>query len=286
MTDKESFSALEALYRRLRLMCLGYLVLAVLALVFFFVDRRGMVAALAGCLVFHLLVIRPQTAAYRRSYIHACAMSMLSRRFQAPIHQPESFFAPEELRKVRLIAANSTNGGVLCREGCLGTYRGMEVLLGDITLAHSYPDGRGLRHQFLTGTWVTVKLGKDTGLDWRLIREDLMWKGSSDKLYKENPDLEQLRDLGPKWIREGWLTVRRKGTPDFPPDRVMEALKPLARAARMPMAVCIQGDQMHFFLENVILAMKVGLRMPPQRVLVEADRIPELDRFLAVAWAT
>lgn len=282
--DKESFSVLEALYRRLRLMCLGYLVLAVLALLLFFVDRRGMVAALAGCLVFHLLVIRPQTAAYRRSYIHACAMSMLTRRFQNPVHQEESYFDPEKLRNVRLVAANPTKGGVLCREGCRGTWRGMEVIMGDVTFAHSYPEGWGLRHQFLTGTWVTVTLGKDTGLDWRLIHENLMQKGSRDKLYGENPDLEQLRDPGPKWSREGWLTIRRKGTPDFPPDRVMEALKPLARAARMPMAVCIQGDQIHFFLENVILAMKVGLRMPPQKILVEADRIPELDRVLAVAW--
>ena len=54
----ELVSGLIRQYRRLRLLYLGYLAAAVLALVFFFVDKRVTLALVAASLVYHLVVVR------------------------------------------------------------------------------------------------------------------------------------------------------------------------------------------------------------------------------------
>lgn len=53
----ELVSGLIRQYRRLRLLYLGYLAAAVLALVFFFVDKRVTLALVAASLVYHLVVV-------------------------------------------------------------------------------------------------------------------------------------------------------------------------------------------------------------------------------------
>ena len=62
----ELVSGLIRQYRRLRLLYLGYLAAAVLALVFFFVDKRVTLALVAASLVYHLVVVRRAGKAYQR----------------------------------------------------------------------------------------------------------------------------------------------------------------------------------------------------------------------------
>ena len=61
----ELVSGLIRQYRRLRLLYLGYLAAAVLALVFFFVDKRVTLALVAASLVYHLVVVRRAGKAYQ-----------------------------------------------------------------------------------------------------------------------------------------------------------------------------------------------------------------------------
>ena len=67
----ELVSGLIRQYRRLRLLYLGYLAAAVLALVFFFVDKRVTLALVAASLVYHLVVVRRAGKAYQRAFVHA-----------------------------------------------------------------------------------------------------------------------------------------------------------------------------------------------------------------------
>ena len=64
----ELVSGLIRQYRRLRLLYLGYLAAAVLALVFFFVDKRVTLALVAASLVYHLVVVRRAGKAYQRAW--------------------------------------------------------------------------------------------------------------------------------------------------------------------------------------------------------------------------
>ena len=86
----ELVSGLIRQYRRLRLLYLGYLAAAVLALVFFFVDKRVTLALVAASLVYHLVVVRRAGKAYQRAFVHACGQCTLARRLQdaAPAWSP------------------------------------------------------------------------------------------------------------------------------------------------------------------------------------------------------
>ena len=102
----ELVDGLRRQYRRLRLLYLAYLAAAVLALIFFFVDRRITLVLVAASLIYHLVVVRPAGRAYQRAFIHACGQYTLARRLEEPRHTAEPTLTEEELRRARLVAAS------------------------------------------------------------------------------------------------------------------------------------------------------------------------------------
>ena len=255
----ELVSGLIRQYRRLRLLYLGYLAAAVLALVFFFVDKRVTLALVAASLVYHLVVVRRAGKAYQRAFVHACGQCTLA----------------------RLVAANDAKGSVLVREGGSGTYHGRRVRLGVAGFTHSFSMEGKTHHEFVVGTWVTVELGKDTGLDWRLIHERVMMKPSRDAMLRRESGLRRAVGFGPGWMEDGtWFALRPEGKPDVPGDAFLAALRRLSAATDKPLAVCVQGDRLHVFVTNRILGQKVSSRVPPSAAVAEVDFLPELDGIL------
>ena len=210
----ELVSGLIRQYRRLRLLYLGYLAAAVLALVFFFVDKRVTLALVAASLVYHLVVVRRAGKAYQRAFVHACGQCTLARRLQDARHTEAPTLEEGELRRARLVAANDAKGSVLVREGGSGTYHGRRVRLGDAGFTHSFSMEGKTHHEFVVGTWVTVELGKDTGLDWRLIHERVMMKPSRDAMLRRESGLRRVVGFGPGWMEDGtWFALRPEGKP-------------------------------------------------------------------------
>lgn len=252
----ELVSGLIRQYRRLRLLYLGYLAAAVLALVFFFVDKRVTLALVAASLVYHLVVVRRAGKAYQRAFVHACGQCTLARRLQDARHTEAPTLEEGELRRARLVAANDGKGSVLVREGGSGTYHGRRVRLGDAGFTHSFSMEGKTHHEFVVGTWVTVELGKDTGL-------------------------RRVVGFGPGWMEDGtWFALRPEGKPDVPGDAFLAALRRLSAATDKPLAVCVQGDRLHVFVTNRILGQKVSSRVPPSAAVAEVDFLPELDGIL------
>ena len=132
------------------------------------------------------------------------------------------------------------------------------------------------------GTWVTVELGKDTGLDWRLIHERVMMKPSRDAMLRRESGLRRVVGFGPGWMEDGtWFALRPEGKPDVPGDAFLAApLRRLSAATDKPLAVCVQGDRLHVFVTNRILGQKVSSRVPPSAAVAEVDFLPELDGIL------
>ena len=246
----ELVSGLIRQCRRLRLLYLGYLAAAVLALVFFFVDKRVTLALVAASLVYHLVVVRRAGKAYQRAFVHACGQCTLARRLQDARHTE----AP---------------------------YHGRRVRLGDAGFTHSFSMEGKTHHEFVVGTWVTVELGKDTGLDWRLIHERVMMKPSRDAMLRRESGLRRAVGFGPGWMEDGtWFALRPEGKPDVPGDAFLAALRRLSAATDKPLAVCVQGDRLHVFVTNRILGQKVSSRVPPSAAVAEVDFLPELDGIL------
>ncbi|UQT50198.1 hypothetical protein M5E87_12055 [Flavonifractor plautii] len=85
---------------------------------------------------------------------------------------------------------------------------------------------RKTHHEFVVGTWVTVELGKDTGLDWRLIHERVMMKPSRDAMLRRESGLRRVVGFGPDWMEDGtWFALRPEGKPDVPGDAFLAALR-------------------------------------------------------------
>ena len=282
MEEKRSL-ALLARYQTLRRLYFAYLVAAVLALVLFFVDKRATLVLLGASLLYHLAVIRPRSRAYQKEYVHVCAQRTLERYLDDAVHTAEPALDPAELREARLVADNGEKGSILCAEGGRGTHKGCPVRLGDVTFAHSFPMDGKTHHEFATGTWVTVELGRDTGLDWRLIGKRVMMKPSRDKMFRASQDLQLLRDPGPAWLAEDWLVLRRADTPDLPGEAFLKRARKLAGDTPGALAVCVRGDRLHVFITNRILGQKVSIREEPVEARVGRDMLPELGAVLEMA---
>ena len=78
---------------------------------------------------------------------------------------------------------------------------GRRVRLGDAGFTHSFSMEGKTHHEFVVGTWVTVELGKDTGLNWRLIHERVMMKPSRDAMLRRESGLRRVVGFGPGWMR-------------------------------------------------------------------------------------
>ena len=241
----ELVDGLRRQYRRLRLLYLAYLAAAVLALIFFFVDRRITLVLVAASLIYHLVVVRPAGRAYQRAFIHACGQYTLARRLEEPRHTAEPTLTEEELRRARLVAASEAKGSVLIKEGGAGRWRNRPVRLGDAGFTNAFPMDGKTHHEFVVGTWVTVELGRDTGLDWRLIQERVMMKPSRDAWFRRESGLKRVVGFGPDWMEDGtWYALRPEGTPDVPGHEFLAALRKLAEGTDRPLAVCVQGDRL------------------------------------------
>lgn len=272
--------ALTRQYKRLRALYLIYLAAAVAALALFFVDRRITLVILAASLIYHLAVVRRCSKRYERAYIHVCGQSTLERRLEQAVHTEAPVLDPEALRQVRLIPANAGRGGVLCREGGSGLYHGRRVRVGDVTFAHSFPMDGKTHHEFVTGAWITVELNRDTGLDWRLIREHTMMESSREHMLQQETDLKRLVGFAPDWIEREWLVIRPAGTPNLPEKPILTALHAAAQHSDKKLAFCIQRDRLHAFVTNRILGQRVSVRLAPMEALLRADYLPELADVL------
>ena len=283
-TKQGLLEGLTAQYKGLRRLYLAYLAAAVLALVFFFVDKRITLVLIAVSLIFHLAVVRVRSKAYTKAFVHACLQSTLARTLQNARHTPESPLDPEALRQVRLVAANPAKGSVLTREGGTGTFRGRPVRLSDAGFTHTFAMAGKRHHEFVIGAWVTVELDHDTGLDCRLIHPKVMMKESRDPYFGGERDLQQVVSGLPDWMEaEGWLVLRPRETPQLPDNRFLSAVRHLAGSTQHPLALCVQGNQLHVYVTNRILGQKVSSRVSPGPAVVETDFFPELGGILKLS---
>lgn len=276
--------SLTAQYRRLRLLYLVYLAAAVLALIFFFVDKRVTLGLIAASLIYHLAVVRVCSRAYTKAFVHACLQSTFSRALENASHTPQSPLNPEELQQVRLIAANPAKGSILVREGGTGTYHGRSVRLSDAGFTHTFDMAGKRHHEFVIGTWVTVELDHDTGLDCRMIHPRVMMKESFDQAFGKERDLQQVVSGLPDWMAsEGWLVLRPRQTPQLPDDGFLRGVRQLAGGTKLPLALCVRGNQLHVYVTNRILGQKVSSRVSPGPAVVDTDFFPELSGILKLS---
>jgi len=275
--------ALKQQYRRLRILCFISLILAIGALVCYFVDKQLTLVLLGASLVHHLLLVRPRAKQYEREYNHCCIEQTLNRYLNDATHTASPAIDPEEIRKARLIPANAPKSSVYCFESGRGNYRGRTVRASDVTFTHSFLVVDKKRHEFVTGTWVSVALEKDTGLDWRLLGPHVVAQPSLAEMLRREKDLQRLAEL-PPWMSEGgWTVLRPEGSPDLPHSMVLKQIRALAESTKCPLSVHIQGNQLNVFLVHRVLGQKVNIREAPRDEWLALDRLPEFSGILKLS---
>lgn len=277
----EPVKALAAQFKRLRGLYLLCLIAAVLALVCYFVNKAAALVVLALSLIGYVALVRPLSKRYERAFIHTCAQYTLERYLQDAEHTGKPTLDAEELYGARLVAANRAKGGVLFREGGQGTYHGRRVRLGDVVLAHSFPVGDKTRHEFISGSWVTVELERDTQMDWRLIHNKVMLKPSREEMFRRDGDMRHLVGIKEPWLNNGdWDVFCPRDKLDMPEKPFLRELERLSKQTDKALAVCVLGNRLHVFVTNRILGQKVSGRVPPQEAIARADLLPELGGIL------
>lgn len=282
-TAQELLDQLVRQYRQLRRLYLLYLAASVLALIFFFVDKRVTLAILAAMLIYYLVLVRRRSSAYAQAFVHTCLQSTLERCLHPASHTPQSPLDEESLRRTRLIAVNAERGSVITREGGTGNYHGRPVALSDAGFTHTFWMNGKRHHEFVIGAWVRVELDHDTGLDCRLVHPKVMMKASQDQALAQMPDLSPAEGA-PGWMRtEGWRVLCPRDNRRLPDNAFFSGLHTLARHTPLPLAVCIQGDTLHVYVTNRILGQKVSSRVAPGQALLTTDFFPELGEILKLS---
>lgn len=280
MDHAASVSELRAQYQQLRRFYFILMILAVLALVLYFVKPLYALLMLGISLVFHLLLVRRKAKAYVAAFTGLAAELTLKRHLEDAQYSSRPVLSEAQVRQSRMLPCNAGSGGAVCHQGGTGRYHGRNVVLGDVTLAHSFTENNRKRHNFTIGCWVSVTLDRDTGLDCRFIGGNTTPADSLKEMLWVEEDLKQCPP--PAQLSQPWRMVCGQSD-TLPSDAFLKQLDRLSRKTDGQVAVCVQGRQLHVLLVGQILAQKVGSRVAPGDRFAEADLLPALDEALALS---
>ena len=281
MSSPNPVEALRTQFKNLRRLYFLFLILAVLALVLYFIQPWLTLGFLGASLVLNIFVGRKKSKEYVRSFTHLCAQISLERHLQNAVHTHKPALKEADLRQARMLPTNAASGGVVCHEGATGTYRGRHVVLGDTTLAHTYTLGGKKRHNFTVGTWITIDLESDTGLDCRFIGENTTPEQSLTEMLWVESDLK--RQPLPSSLKNLWRVLTPESNTVLPGDAFLKQLDKLHKKADGRVAACVQGDKLHIMLIGDILAQKISSRVAPGPGFEQADLIPNLPYALMLS---
>lgn len=276
-----SVSQLREQYRNLRRLHMICAALAVLALILYFVEPWLTLAALALSLLINLFLVRTRSKAYTSEFIHLAALQTLQRHLEQAEHTHKPVLTEAQIRSARMLPCNAASGSVSLHEGGLGMFHGRKVVLGDVTLAHTFTEGSKKRHNFAVGCWATLDLEKDTGLDCRFIGANTTPEQSLKEMLWVESDLKQTGI--PMALRSPWKVVCPEDNITMPGDRFLKQLEKLHQKTDGLLAVSVQGDQLHILLVGQILGQKVTSRMEPGPNFHQADLLPHLSAALELS---
>jgi len=286
MVTSTPVEQLEREYQKLRIFNIMFFCLALLALIFCFIQPTLAVITLAFSFVLKLLPGRKLRKRYENHIIHFRALEALQRCMDNAQHRHAPVLTEQEIRDVRLLPCNASAGSVLCCEGGIGSYHGNSVSLGDVTLTHTFTENNKKRHNFLVGCWIKVELPKDTGLDCRFIGKNMIPEQSLTEMLWVETDLK-LRGI-PLILKPSWHILCPKENPAMPGDAFLKQLEKLHKKTDGKLAVCIYGNQLHIFLQGQILGKNVNPNVPPSSqfqhtVLADLNDVLTLTDSLAGA---
>ena len=280
MEHPTSVSQLRTQYRQLRRLYFLLMILAVLALILYFVKPVYALVVLGVSLVFHLLLVRRKSRAYVAGFTALAAELTLKRYLQEVRYSEKPVLTEAQVRQSRMVPCNAASGGVVCHQGGSGSYHGRAVTLGDVTIAHSFTEGSKKRHNFTVGCWVTVELEQDTGLDCRFLGGNTTPDTSLKEMLWVEEDLKQC--AAPVQLAQPCRVVCGAST-DMPGTPFLKQLDRLCRKTDGRVAVCVQGQRLHVLLIGEILAQKVSSRIAPGDRFEQADLLPSLGEALALS---
>lgn len=281
MSKINSVDALRTQFKNLRRLYFLFLILAVLALVMYFVEPRLTLVLLGASLILNLALGRKKSKEYTNNFTHLSAQLTLQRHLDEAQHSHTPVLTEEEVRSARMLPCNAASGGVACHEGGTGLYRGRKVTLGDTTLAHTFTIDNKKRHNFTVGCWIIVELEKDTGLDCRFIGESTTPDQSLKEMLWVESDLKQ--SAVPMVLKSKWRVVCAEENQTMPNDAFLKHMEKLHKKADGRLAVSVQGSKLHMLLIGEILAQKVSSRMAPGPQFENADLLPHLSYALLLS---
>lgn len=279
MISTDPIQKLRDQFQSLRRLYFFFMILAILALVVYFIQPWLTLVLLGISLALNLLLGRKKSREYTQAFLHLSAQISLERHLDHAIHTLEPVLEISEIRDSRMLPCNAAHGSILCREGGSGTYHGRQVRLGDVTLAHTFTQGGKKRHNFTVGSWILVKLDRDTGLDCRFIGENTTPEQSLTEMLWVESDLT--RTAAP--TRANWRILCPEDNTTLPSDAFLKQLDKLHTKADGRVAVCVQGDKLHIMLIGDILGQKVSARMAPGPNFHQADLLPNLSYALMLS---
>lgn len=274
MKSTESELPIHSQFRRVRqlqMLCVGCVAAALAA---YYLNKWLAVALLCLAVIMRLF-FRKQKKLYRREFLHVSAERTLRRHLEQGAHLFDAPHTEQELRQVRMLPCDAAKSGLVCCEGGTGRYHSREVRLTGVTFAHTYTPERAKRVNFTVGTWVTVQLKKDTGMDCRFLSVRTAPMPSLKEMLWVETDLQLMETPGD--MKNPWHLVCREGCDAIPGAGFRKQLERVYEKTNGLIAVCVQGDQLHFLLEDEVLAQEVSIRTPPEKSLETRDLLPGLS---------
>lgn len=283
---QETLRQLQKAYRFTRRLIFLNIPLLAAAVASLFFNRYLTLALLAAAVAWQLLFLRPGQKRYASRVTRENLLHTVCARLGAGdvLEKSGGAITPKAIRDAGLVPVDQGENACLLCQGIGGAMDAFQVDVCDATLAESFQLVKNGKHRvhFNTGCWMRFTLPEDTGCDWRILDQDAVPTPMRLEFYSRQSALEQspLND-----VLDGRFLCYLPPDGRRPSRALLRQLKLLADYTPGRVALSLQGNTLHLFLQGRFLARPVSMACAPTEKQLAFDPMPELEYGLRLAKA-
>ena len=281
-----SFTEIQHLYQKLRMLIFGMLLLLLAALAMVFMNRPLTLPILAVAVVYHLFLLRPcqnqYTAAVSTENLHRTLCKKLGNH--EILEKGGSRITLKTLTDAGLMPCGDEKNIPLLRWEIHGKKKELPLTLCDATIPQNFKlaEKGKKRVHFNAGVWIHMDLPSDTQKHFKLLDETSVPTPIRMDYFSNrwNYETAAIRDTD---IGKRFVLYRPKDTEQEPSPALLHKLKDLMEYTPGYVALSIRGSQLDIFIRGRFLTRPVSISQKPSQELLDFDPFPELSYIVDLA---
>lgn len=234
-------------------------------------------------LLYYFLMARPDIKGYSKAFRVTNVYTAMAEHMENVVYHGKEGIAPEVIQEDKLLPVKPGKS-CLTFHRITGEGKGMELELSDVTFQVE-TDNEKLRAQFISGSWVRIKLDHGTGQRMRLVSRMLVSDGLQRPYFQDHTDFRPM-EWGDSRVDQEFCSYALEGKLPEISESVLGRLMDLVEYTPGSVAMALEDDMVIFMICHRFVSGKdPGLKYPITQEMLESDPFPELDYMMKIATA-